>query len=163
MNKLRGTFNVLAVKAPGFGDRRKDMLQDIAIITGGRVVSEDIGLKLENAGLDVLGTARKVIASKENTTIVEGRGDKKLIEERISQLKAEIKTTTSDFDKEKLQERLGKLSGGVAVIKVGAATETEMKEKKHRIEDALHATRAAVEEGIVPGGGVASSERLRAR
>ncbi len=155
VNKLRGTFNVLAVKAPGFGDRRKEMLQDIAIVTGGRVVSEDIGLKLENAGLDVLGTARKVIATKENTTIVEGRGDKKMIEERVSQLKAEIKTTTSDFDKEKLQERLGKLAGGVAVIKVGAATETEMKEKKHRIEDALHATRAAVEEGIVPGGGVA--------
>lgn len=155
VNKLRGTFNVLAVKAPGFGDRRKDMLQDLAVVTGGRVVSEDIGLKLENAGLEVLGTARKVIATKENTTIVEGRGDKKLIDERISQLKAELKNTTSDFDKEKLQERLGKLAGGVAVIKVGAATETEMKEKKHRIEDALHATRAAVEEGIVPGGGVA--------
>lgn len=155
VNKLRGTFSVLAVKAPGFGDRRKDMLQDLAVLTGGRVVTEDIGLKLENAGLEVLGTARKVIASKENTTIVEGRGDKKMIEERVSQLKSEMKSSTSDFDKEKLQERLGKLSGGVAVIKVGAATETEMKEKKHRIEDALHATRAAVEEGIVPGGGVA--------
>jgi chaperonin GroEL len=155
VNKIRGTFHVLAVKAPGFGDRRKEMLQDIAVLTGGRVVSEDIGLKLENAGLDVLGTARKVIASKENTTVVEGKGDKKLIEERISQIRTELKTTTSDFDKEKLQERLGKLAGGVAVIKVGAATETEMKEKKHRIEDALHATRAAVEEGIVPGGGVA--------
>jgi chaperonin GroEL len=155
VNKIRGTFHVLAVKAPGFGDRRKEMLQDIAVLTGGRVVSEDIGLKLENAGLDILGTARKVIASKENTTVVEGKGDKKLIEERISQIRAELKNTTSDFDKEKLQERLGKLAGGVAVIKVGAATETEMKEKKHRIEDALHATRAAVEEGIVPGGGVA--------
>lgn len=155
VNKIRGTFHVLAVKAPGFGDRRKEMLQDIAVLTGGRVVSEDIGLKLENAGLDILGTARKVIASKENTTVVEGKGDKKLIEERISQIRTELKNTTSDFDKEKLQERLGKLAGGVAVIKVGAATETEMKEKKHRIEDALHATRAAVEEGIVPGGGVA--------
>ncbi|RJO58960.1 chaperonin GroEL [Candidatus Parcubacteria bacterium] len=155
VNKLRGTFSVLAVKAPGFGDRRKEMLQDIAVLTGGRVVSEDIGLKLENADLEVLGQARKVIASKENTTIVEGKGDKKMLEERIAQIKAELKTTTSDFDKEKLQERLGKLSGGVAVIKVGAATETEMKEKKHRIEDALHATRAAVEEGIVTGGGVA--------
>ncbi|MFA6473345.1 MAG: chaperonin GroEL [Patescibacteria group bacterium] len=155
VNKIRGTFHVLAVKAPGFGDRRKEMLQDLAVLTGGRVVSEDIGLKLENAGLDVLGSARKVIASKENTTVVEGKGDKKMIEERISQIRAELKTTTSDFDKEKLQERLGKLAGGVAVIKVGAATETEMKEKKHRIEDALHATRAAVEEGIVPGGGVA--------
>ncbi len=155
VNKIRGTFHVLAVKAPGFGDRRKEMLQDLAVLTGGRVVSEDIGLKLENAGLDVLGSARKVIASKENTTVVEGKGDKKMIEERISQIRSELKTTTSDFDKEKLQERLGKLAGGVAVIKVGAATETEMKEKKHRIEDALHATRAAVEEGIVPGGGVA--------
>jgi chaperonin GroEL len=155
VNKLRGTFNVLAVKAPGFGDRRKEMLQDIAVLTGGKVISEDIGLKLENATPDMLGQARRVVATKENTTIVEGKGDQKAIEDRVTQIKKELKDTTSDFDKEKLQERLGKLSGGVAVIKVGAATETELKEKKHRIEDALHATRAAVEEGIVPGGGVA--------
>ncbi|MDD5039700.1 MAG: chaperonin GroEL [Patescibacteria group bacterium] len=155
VNKIRGTFNVLAVKAPGFGDRRKDMLQDIAVLTGGKVISEDIGLKLENATPEVLGQARRVVATKETTTIVEGKGDAGEIKNRIAQLKKEIKDTTSDFDREKLQERLGKLSGGVAVVKVGAATETELKEKKHRIEDALHATRAAVEEGIVPGGGVA--------
>lgn len=155
VNKIRGTFTVLAVKAPGFGDRRKDMLQDIAVLTGGKVISEDIGLKLENTEIESLGHARKVIATKEATTIVEGKGDQGEIKARVSQLKKEIEVSTSDFDKEKLQERLGKLSGGVAVIKVGAATETELKEKKMRIEDALHATRAAVEEGIVPGGGVA--------
>ena len=155
VNKLRGTFNVLAVKAPGFGDRRKEMLQDIAVLTGGKVISEDVGLKLENATPDMLGQARRVVATKENTTIVEGKGDQKEIDDRIAQIKKELKDSTSDFDKEKLQERLGKLAGGVAVIKVGAATETELKEKKHRIEDALHATRAAVEEGIVAGGGVA--------
>lgn len=155
VNKLRGTFNILAVKAPGFGDRRKEMLQDIAVLTGGKVISEDIGLKLENATPDMLGQARRVVATKETTTIVEGKGAQKDIDDRVAQIKKELKDSTSDFDKEKLQERLGKLSGGVAVIKVGAATETELKEKKHRIEDALHATRAAVEEGIVPGGGVA--------
>ncbi len=155
VNKLRGTFNVLAVKAPGFGDRRKEMLEDIAILTGGRLISEDVGLKLENTDVDMLGRARRVVATKETTTIVEGQGDSKKIQDRVAQIKKELKDTTSDFDKEKLQERLGKLAGGVAVIKVGAATETELKEKKHRIEDALHATRAAVEEGIVPGGGVA--------
>ncbi len=158
VNKLRGTFSVLAVKAPGFGDRRKEMLEDMAVLTGGRVISEEIGLKLDakNAfDLGLLGHARKVIATKDNTTIVEGRGDKAKIEARISQIKAELKRTESDFDKEKLQERLAKLAGGVGVIKVGAATETEMKEKKFKIEDALNATKAAVEEGIVPGGGVA--------
>jgi len=155
VNKLRGTFNVLAIKAPGFGDRKKDMLSDIASLTGGRVVSEEVGLKIDNVGLEVLGQARKVIATKENTTIVGGKGDKDEIQHRIDQLKKEVKESTSDFDKEKLQERLAKLAGGVAVIKVGAATESELKEKKARIEDALHATRAAVEEGIVPGGGVA--------
>ncbi|PIY97172.1 MAG: chaperonin GroEL [Candidatus Kerfeldbacteria bacterium CG_4_10_14_0_8_um_filter_42_10] len=155
VNKLRGTFNSLAVKAPGFGDRRKEMLEDIAVVTGGRVISEEVGLKLENVDLDSLGQARKVIATKENTTIVEGKGDEKEIKDRITRIKKEIEDTESDFDKEKLQERLAKLSGGVAVIKVGAATETEMQEKKHRIEDALAATRAAMEEGIVVGGGVA--------
>ncbi|MBU0598208.1 chaperonin GroEL [Patescibacteria group bacterium] len=155
VNKIRGTFNALAVKAPGFGDRRKEMLEDIAILTGGKVISEDIGLKLENTEIESLGQSRRVVATKENTTIVDGKGDGKAIKDRVAQIKNEIKESTSDFDKEKLQERLGKLSGGVAVIKVGAATETELKEKKHRIEDALHATRAAVEEGIVPGGGVA--------
>jgi chaperonin GroEL len=155
VNKLRGTFNILAVKAPGFGDRRKEMLQDIAVLTGGKVISEDVGLKLENATPDMLGQARRVVATKETTTIVEGKGDQKEIDDRVAQIKKELKDSTSDFDKEKLQERLGKLAGGVAVIKVGAATETELKEKKHRIEDALHATRAAVEEGIVAGGGVA--------
>ena len=155
VNKLRGTFNVLGVKAPGFGDRRKEMLADIAIVTGGKVVTEDLGLKLENADLDVLGSAGKVVATKDNTTIVDGKGDKDAIEDRIAQINKEIELSTSDFDKEKLRERLGKLAGGVAVIKVGAATETEMKEKKLRIEDALAATRAAIEEGIVVGGGTA--------
>lgn len=155
INKLRGTFSVLAVKAPGFGDRRKEMLEDIAILTGGKVVTEDIGLKLENVEVETLGQARRVVSTKENTTIVEGKGDEKEIKSRVAQIKKEIEDVTSDFDKEKLQERLGKLAGGVAVVKVGAATETELKEKKHRIEDALHATRAAVEEGIVVGGGVA--------
>ncbi|PIR92650.1 chaperonin GroEL, partial [Candidatus Falkowbacteria bacterium CG10_big_fil_rev_8_21_14_0_10_44_15] len=155
VNKLRGTFNVLAVKAPGFGDRRKAMLEDIAIVTGGRVISEEVGLKLENADINDLGQSRKVIATKEDTTVIDGRGDKKAISERISQIRKEIELTDSDFDKEKLQERLAKLSGGVAVIKVGAATETEMKEKKDRIEDALNATKAAVEEGVVLGGGLA--------
>jgi chaperonin GroEL len=156
VNKLRGTFNVLAVKAPGFGDRRKEMLEDIAILTGGQMVSEDMGRKLDDkTGLDVLGHAHRVVATKENTTIVGGKGDRKVIEDRVASLKAELKKTTSDFDKEKLQERIGKLSGGVAVIRAGAATETEQKEKKHRVEDAVEATKAAVEEGIVPGGGVA--------
>ncbi len=155
VNKLRGVFNTLAVKAPGFGDRKKEMLEDIAIVCGGRVISEDVGIKMENVEVEMLGQARKVISDKENTTIVEGKGEESLIKSRISQLKTQIEKTTSDFDKEKLQERLAKLAGGVAVIKVGAATEVELKEKKHRIEDALSATRAAVEEGIVPGGGVA--------
>ncbi len=155
VNKLRGTINALAVKAPGFGDRRKAMLQDIAILTGGTVISEEIGRKLDSATIEDLGRARKVIATKDDTTIIEGRGDEAAIRARIEQIRAQIATTTSDFDREKLQERLAKLAGGVAVIKVGAATEPELKEKKHRVEDALSATRAAVEEGIVPGGGVA--------
>ncbi|MFH1392564.1 MAG: chaperonin GroEL [bacterium] len=155
VNKLRGTFIGLAIKAPGFGDRRKEMLHDIAVLTGGHVISEDAGLKLENVELNQLGRARKVVADKENTTIVEGQGKKRNIEARIEQIKAEMAKSDSDFDKEKLQERLAKLSGGVAIIKVGAATEVEQKEKQHRVEDALSATRAAVEEGIVPGGGVA--------
>jgi len=155
VNKLRGIFNTVAVKSPGFGDRRKAMLEDIAILTGGRVISEEVGLKLETAELSDLGKARKVVATKEQTTIVEGHGDKAKIEDRVKQIQAELKNTTSEFEKEKLLERVAKLSGGVAVIKVGAATETEMKEKKHRIEDAVAATKAAVEEGIVPGGGVA--------
>jgi len=155
VNKLRGTFNVLGIKAPGFGDRRKAMLEDIALLTGGKVISEDIGLKLENIEITDLGRARKVVATKENTTIVEGKGAEKTIKDRVAQIRKEIENTDSDYDKEKLQERLAKLSGGVAVIKVGAATETEMKEKKDRIEDALNATRAAVEEGVVPGGGLA--------
>ncbi|MBU2229226.1 chaperonin GroEL [Patescibacteria group bacterium] len=155
VNKIRGTFNALAIKAPGFGDRRKEMLEDIAVITGGRVISEDIGLKIESTEIESLGQARKVISVKENTTIVEGKGEDKEIQDRVARIKKEIKDTDSDFDKEKLQERLAKLSGGVAVVKVGAATETEMQEKKHRIEDALAATRAAIEEGIVMGGGVA--------
>ncbi|PIP34153.1 chaperonin GroEL [Candidatus Falkowbacteria bacterium CG23_combo_of_CG06-09_8_20_14_all_49_15] len=158
VNKLRGTFNVLGVKAPGFGDRRKAMLEDIAVVTGARVISEEVGLKLENAELGDLGQARKVVASKDETTIVEGKGDEKKIKSRVEQIKKEITMTDSDFDKEKLQERLAKLAGGVAVIKVGAATETEMKEKKDRIEDALNATRAAVEEGVVPGGGLALAQ-----
>lgn len=153
VNKLRGTFNVLAVKAPGFGDRRKEMLADIAVLTGGEVISDELGLKLETATVQQLGRARKVIATKENTTIVEGAGEKAKIDDRVAQIKNELKTTTSDYEKEKLQERLARLAGGVAVIKVGAATETEMKEKKFKIEDALNATKAAVEEGIVAGGG----------
>jgi chaperonin GroEL len=155
VNKLRGTFNALAVKAPGFGDRRKEMLEDIAILTGGQVISEEVGLKLENVELGMLGQARRVVAAKENTTIIGGKGKKNKIEDRIAQIKTELSGAESDFDKEKLQERLAKLAGGVAVIKVGAATETEQKEKQHRIEDALAATRAAVEEGVVVGGGVA--------
>lgn len=155
VNKLRGTFNVLGIKAPGFGDRREEMLEDIAILTGGRVISEKIGLKLENAQIEDLGKARKVVSIKDNTTIVDGSGEKSKIDERVSKIKKEIEDSDSDFDKEKLQERLAKLSGGVAVIKVGAATEVEMKEKKDRIEDALNATRAAVAEGVVPGGGLA--------
>ncbi len=154
VNKIRGTFNAVAVKAPGFGDRRKAMLQDMAILTGGQVVSEEVGLKLENVDVDLLGHARKVVVTKDDTTIVEGAGSEDDVAGRINQIKAEIENTDSDWDKEKLQERLAKLSGGVAVIKVGAATEVELKEKKHRIEDAVSATRAAVEEGIVPGGGV---------
>lgn len=155
VNKLRGTFNVLAVKAPGFGDRRKEMLQDIAVLTGGKVITEDVGLKLESASLEDLGRARKVVATKEITTIVEGKGNESAIKDRVAQIKKLIEQTDSEFDREKLQERLAKLAGGVAVIKVGAATETEMKEIKHRIEDAVGATKAAVEEGVVPGGGVA--------
>ncbi len=155
VNKLRGIFNTLAVKAPGFGDRRKEMLQDIAILTGGQVITEELGLKLEETELDKLGTARKVIADKDNTTIVEGAGSKADVETRIKEIRTEIEKSTSDWDKEKLQERLAKLAGGVAVLKIGAATEVEQKEKQHRVEDALAATRAAVEEGIVPGGGVA--------
>lgn len=155
VNKLRGTFHALAVKAPGFGDRKKEILEDIAVITGGTVVSEERGVKLNTAELTVLGSARKVIATKENTTIVGGKGAKKNIDARVKQIKAQMEQTDSDFDKDKLKERLAKLSGGVAVIKVGAATEVEQKEKQHRIEDAISATRAAVEEGIIPGGGVA--------
>jgi chaperonin GroEL len=155
VNKLRGTFTALAVKAPGFGDRKKEMLEDIAIVTGGKVISEDVGLKLENADVHLLGEARRVIATKDTTTIVEGKGNKTDIENRIKQIKAQIARTESEFDKEKLQERLAKLAGGVAVIKVGGATETEIKETKYRTEDAVHATRAALEEGIVPGGGIA--------
>jgi chaperonin GroEL len=154
VNKLRGTLNVVAVKAPGFGDRRKAMLSDIAIVTGGQVVSEEVGSTLENVTLDMLGQARQVKVTKDETTIVDGKGDNQEIKSRINQIKVQIEDTTSDYDREKLQERLAKLAGGVAVIQVGAATETEMKEKKHRIEDALSATRAAVEEGVVPGGGV---------
>ncbi len=155
VNKLRGTIQICAVKAPGFGDRRKAMLEDLAILTGGTVISEDLGIKLETVKLTDLGRAKKITVDKENTTIIEGAGDHKKIEGRVKQIKAQIDETTSDYDKEKLQERLAKIVGGVAVINVGAATETEMKEKKARVEDALHATRAAVEEGIVPGGGVA--------
>ncbi len=155
VNKLRGTFTGVAVKAPGFGDRRKRMLEDIGILTGGEVITEEMGLKLENTQLDQLGKARRVVVGKDNTTIIDGAGDSEQIKGRIKQIKSEVETTDSDFDREKLQERLAKLAGGVAVVKVGAATETEMKEKKHRVEDALQATRAALEEGIVPGGGVA--------
>ena len=161
VNKLRGTLNVLAVKAPGFGDRRKEMLRDIAILTGGQVISEEIGRRLDTATVQDLGRARRVSSTKDDTTIVEGRGEDAAIKGRISEIRAQIETTTSDFDREKLQERLAKLAGGVAVIKVGAATETEQKEKQHRVEDALSATRAAVEEGIVPGGGVALINALK--
>ena len=162
VNKLRGGLKVAAVKAPGFGDRRKAMLEDIAIVTGGQVISEDLGIKLENVTLDMLGRAKKVTIDKENTTIVDGAGKKADIEARIKQIKAQIEETTSDYDKEKLQERLAKLAGGVAVIKVGGATEVEVKERKDRVDDALHATRAAVEEGIVPGGGVALLRAIKA-
>ncbi|HUJ55992.1 MAG TPA: chaperonin GroEL, partial [Gaiellaceae bacterium] len=155
VNKLRGTFQAVAVKAPGFGDRRKRMLEDIAILTGGEVITEEMGLKLENTKLSQLGHARRVVVDKDATTIIDGAGDSEAIKGRIKQLKSEIENTDSDFDREKLQERLAKLSGGVAVVKVGASTETEMKEKKHRVEDALQAARAALEEGQVPGGGVA--------
>src|ERR1700704_1069913 len=162
VNKLRGTFTGVAVKAPGFGDRRKRMLEDIAILTGGEVITEEMGLKLENTQLSQLGRARRVVVTKDTTTIIDGAGDSEAIKGRIKQIKSEIETTDSDFDREKLQERLAKLSGGVAVVKVGAATETEMKEKKHRVEDALQATRAALEEGIVPGGGVALIQAIKA-
>jgi chaperonin GroEL len=155
VNKLRGTSQVCAVKAPGFGDRRKAMLEDIAVLTGGRLISEDLGIKLENIKLEDLGRTKRATIDKENTTIVEGEGKQVDIKGRVAQIRRQIEETTSDYDREKLQERLAKLAGGVAVINVGAATETEMKEKKARVEDALHATRAAVEEGIVPGGGVA--------
>jgi chaperonin GroEL len=155
VNKIRGTLKCAAVKAPGFGDRRKAMLEDIAVLTGGKVISEDIGLKLENVGINDLGRCKQVTIDKDNTTIVDGAGSRADIEGRVKQIRTQIEETTSDYDREKLQERLAKLVGGVAVIKVGAATELEMKEKKARVEDALHATRAAVEEGIVPGGGVA--------
>jgi chaperonin GroEL len=155
VNKIRGTFKSVAVKAPGFGERRKAMLQDMAILTGGQVITEEVGLKLENVTLDMLGRARKIVVTKDETTVVEGAGNEADIKGRINQIKAEIENTDSDYDREKLQERLAKLSGGVAVIKVGAATEVELKEKKHRIEDAVSTTKAAVEEGVVPGGGVA--------
>src|SRR5439155_1197490 len=155
VNKLRGTFQAVAVKAPGFGDRRKRMLEDIAILTGAEVITEEMGLKLENTKVTQLGKARRVVVDKDTTTIIDGAGDSDAIKGRIKQLKSEIENTDSDFDREKLQERLAKLSGGVAVVKVGASTETEMKEKKHRVEDALQAARAALEEGQVPGGGVA--------
>jgi chaperonin GroEL len=155
VNKLRGTLNVAAVKAPGFGDRRKAMLQDIAILTGGKAITEDLGIKLEGVKIEDLGTAKRVTIDKDNTTIVDGGGKDGEVEARVKEIRAQVDKTTSDYDREKLQERLAKLVGGVAVIKVGAATETEMKEKKARVEDAMHATRAAVEEGIVPGGGVA--------
>ena len=162
VNKIRGTFKSAAVKAPGFGERRKAMLQDMAVLTGGQVISEDVGLKLENTTLDLLGTAKRVIITKDETTIVEGGGDEADIKGRISQIKTEIENTDSDYDREKLQERLAKLTGGVAVLKVGAATEVELKEKKHRIEDAVSTTKAAIEEGVVPGGGVALIRSLDA-
>src|SRR3982750_1211358 len=154
VNKIRGSLKVVAVKAPGFGDRRKAMLEDIAILTGGTLISEERGFKLENADLSYLGTAEKIVIDKDNTTIINGAGSADEIKGRVGQIKSQIESTTSDYDREKLQERLAKLSGGVAVLNVGAATEVEMKEKKDRVDDALHATRAAVEEGIVPGGGV---------
>ena len=155
VNKLRGGLKIAAVKAPGFGDRRKAMLEDIAILTAGQTISEDLGIKLENVTLDMLGRAKRVRIEKENTTIIDGAGAKQDIEARVNQIKAQIEETTSDYDREKLQERLAKLAGGVAVIRVGGSTEVEVKEKKDRVDDAMHATRAAVEEGIVPGGGVA--------
>ena len=155
VNKIRGTFNSVAVKAPGFGERRKAMLADMAILTGGQVVAEEVGLKLETIGMELLGKARKIVVTKDDTTIIEGAGTRSDVEGRVSQIKAEIDNTDSDWDREKLQERLAKLAGGVAVVQVGAATEVELKEKKHRIEDALSATRAAIEEGIVAGGGTA--------
>ncbi len=161
VNKLRGTFNVVAVKAPGFGDRRKEMLEDIAILTGGEVVSEDLGLELKDTSIDMLGSASKVKIDKENTVIVSGSGDQEEIENRVKQLRSQLESTESEFDAEKIQERLAKLSGGVAVIQVGAATETELKERKLRIEDALAATRAAVEEGIVPGGGAVLIDAIK--
>jgi chaperonin GroEL len=162
VNKLRGTLHAAAVKAPGFGDRRKAMLEDIATLTGGKVISEDLGIKLENVRVEDLGSAKKVVIDKDNTTIVEGAGKRGDIEARVKQIRKQIEDTTSDYDREKLQERLAKLVGGVAVIRVGAATETEMKEKKARVEDAMHATKAAVEEGIVAGGGVAYLRAIRA-
>ncbi|MFL5130662.1 MAG: chaperonin GroEL, partial [Microvirga sp.] len=162
VNKLRGGLRIAAVKAPGFGDRRKAMLEDIAVLTKGQVVSEDLGIKLENVTLNMLGRAKKVVIEKENTTIVDGAGDKRDIEARVGQIKAQIEETTSDYDREKLQERLAKLAGGVAVIRVGGATEVEVKEKKDRVDDAMHATKAAVEEGILPGGGVALLRALKA-
>jgi len=162
VNKLRGGLKVAAVKAPGFGDRRKAMLEDIAILTGGTAIAEDLGIKLENVTLNMLGRAKKVVVDKDNTTIIDGVGKKKDIEGRITQIKAQIEETTSDYDREKLHERLAKLAGGVAVIRVGGATEVEVKERKDRVDDALHATRAAVEEGILPGGGVALLRALKA-
>jgi chaperonin GroEL len=162
VNNLRGTLAACAVKAPGFGDRRKAMLEDIAILTGGQVIAEELGLKLENAEIAQLGRAKQVKVDKENTTVIEGAGKQKDIKDRIAQIKAQIEETTSDYDREKLQERLAKLAGGVAVINVGAATEVELKEKKHRVEDALSATRAAIEEGIVPGGGVTLVQAAKA-
>ena len=162
VNRLRGVLNVVGVKAPGFGDRRKEMLRDIAVLTGGEVISEEVGRKLDSATIKDMGRARRVVVTKDETTIIEGRGDEAAIRARVDQIKAQVEQTTSDYDKEKLQERLAKLAGGVAVIKVGAATETELKEKKHRVEDALSATRAAIEEGIVPGGGVALLNALSA-
>jgi chaperonin GroEL len=155
LNKLRGSFNVLAIKAPGFGERRKEMLKDLAVLTGGTVISEEIGLKLDTVELSHLGEARRIVSDKDNTTVIDGKGDKKEIEARVAEIKYTLSKSDSDFDKEKLQERLAKLGGGIGIIKVGAATEVELKERKHRIEDALNATRAAIEEGIVPGGGVA--------
>jgi chaperonin GroEL len=161
VNKLRGGLKVAAVKAPGFGDRRKAMLEDIAILSGGTVISEDLGIKLENVTLDMLGKAKKIVVEKENTTIIDGAGKKRDIQARVQQIKAQIEETTSDYDREKLQERLAKLAGGVAVIRVGGATEVEVKERKDRVDDALHATRAAVEEGVLPGGGVALLRAVR--
>ena len=162
VNKLRGGLKVAAVKAPGFGDRRKAMLEDIAVLTAGQVVSEDLGIKLENVTLDMLGRAKRVMIEKENTTIIDGAGGKDEIQGRIAQIKAQIEETTSDYDREKLQERLAKLAGGVAVIRVGGSTEIEVKERKDRVDDAMHATRAAVEEGVVPGGGVALLRAIKA-